>query len=266
MSAPFLESRHESMKKLRILIVDDEPLARARIRSLLGDDSSVEIIGECANGIEALAAIRREGPEIVFLDVQMPGCGGLELLAELPPEKRPAVILATAHDRFAVEAFSAQVVDYLLKPFGRERFRIALKRAVDHIDAQRAGSLAARIEGILDSPQARPSRLLVKSGGRMIFIAPSDIVWVEADNNYCVLNLANSKRLMIREKLSSLEKRLGASCAVRVNRSALVHVDQVQELLPGKYGDHVVLLRNGVRLPLSRSLRGRFEKLVTSGP
>jgi len=144
------------MTKPRILIVDDEPLARARIRSLLGDDSSVEIVGECANGIEALAAIRRERPEIIFLDVQMPGCNGLELLAELPAEKRPAVILATAHDRFALDAFSEQVVDYLLKPFDKERFQTALKRAIDHFETRRAGNLAAQIEGILNSPRTGP--------------------------------------------------------------------------------------------------------------
>lgn len=253
------------MSKPRILIVDDEPLARTRVRALLRDDSSVEIIGECSNGIEALAAIRREQPEIVFLDVQMPGCDGLELLAELPPQKRPAIILATAHDRFAIDAFSAQVVDYLLKPFDRERFRTALKRAVDYVNAQRTGDLAVRIESVLStSPARRPRRLLVKSDGRTIFITPDDIVWVEAESNYSVLHLTSTKRLLLRETLSSLEKRLGASSFARVNRSALAHVDQVQELLHGKYGDHLVLLRNGVRLPLSRNLRSRFEKLVTN--
>jgi|HubBroStandDraft_1064217.scaffolds.fasta_scaffold16784_2 two-component system LytT family response regulator len=251
------------MTKPRILIVDDEPLARARIRTLLSDDPSVEVVGECANGIEALEAIRRERPEIVFLDVQMPGRDGLSVLAELPADQRPSVILVTAHDRFAVDAFSAQVVDYLLKPFDRKRFQTALRRAVDHADARRAGSLAKRIEGILSASPARSPRLLVRSEGRMIFLSPGDIVWIEAENNYCVLHLVNTKRLMLRETLSSLEKRLGASSFARVSRSALVQVDQVQELLPGNYGDHLVLLRNGVRLPLSRNLRGRFERLLT---
>jgi two-component system LytT family response regulator len=253
------------MTKPRILIVDDEPLARARVRALLRDNSSVEIIGECADGVEALAAIRRDRPEIVFLDIQMPGRDGMELLAELPADNRPAIILATAHERFAVDAFTAQVADYLLKPFDKARLQVALKRAIDYCRAQREGDLAVRIEGMLATSAARrPARLLVRSAGRVIFIAPSDIVWVEAENNYCVLHLGGAGRLMLRETLSSLEKRIGASDIARVNRSALVHVDQVQELLPGKFGDYLVLLRNGVRLPLSRNLRGRFEKIVAN--
>jgi len=253
------------MAKPRILIVDDEPLARERIRKLLGGESSVEIVGECENGLEALAAIRREHPAIVFLDVEMPGCNGLELLARIPAEERPAIVLTTAHERFAVDAFSAQVVDYLLKPFDAGRLRVALKRALDHVDALRSGDLAQQIESLITkAPVRQPARLLVKCDGRMIFVDPKEIVWVEAENNYCAIHLASAKRLLVRETLSSLEERLGTSSVVRVNRSALVNGEQVQELLPANYGDHFVLLRNGVRIPLSRSRRGRLEAALTS--
>jgi two-component system LytT family response regulator len=255
------------MAPLRILIVDDEPLARERVRSFLRDSPGLEVCGECSSGAEALAAIRRESPDIMFLDVQMPGRDGLQVLAELPPDRRPATILATAHDRFALDAFAVQVVDYLLKPFDRARFKLALKRAVDHVGARRTSDLGTRLETALAGAQApKAERVVVKVDGRHLFLDPDDIEWVEAEANYSTLHLGSAKRLMVRETLSSLEKRLGPRRFARVNRSALVHVAQLQELQPSKYGDYVVILRSGVRLPLSRSLRGRLAGLVAAAP
>ncbi len=251
------------MKKLRVLIVDDEPLARERIRLFLGENPAMEVAGECGDGIEALELIRNGHPDIVFLDVQIPGRDGLQLMAELPPAHRPAIILATAHERFAVEAFTAHAVDYLLKPFDRKRFHDALKRAIDHIDSKQAVGLGARLEEMLATSKVRPAeRLAVKADGRVLFLKANEVVWVEAANNYCSLHLANGKHVMVRETLSAIEARLDTSRFARVNRSALVHLDQVQELQAAKYGDHTVVLRNGIRLPLSRSLRGRLGKIV----
>jgi two-component system LytT family response regulator len=253
--------------KLRILIVDDEPLARARVRSFAGDLPDVEVAGECGNGIEALAMIRSDRPDIAFVDVQMPGCTGLQLMGELPPEQRPAIILVTAHEKFAVEAFDAHAVDYLLKPFDRVRFHRALRRAVDHIRVRRAGDLGNRIEGLLAAaPERKAGRLVVRADGRVLFLKPEDIVWVEAANNYCNLHLAGAKRVLVRETLSSIEQRLASASFARVNRSALVHMDQVLELQSEKYGDYVVVLRSGARLPLSRSLRGRLGKFMADAP
>jgi two-component system, LytTR family, response regulator len=254
------------MTKLRTFIVDDEMLARDRVRSFLCEDPSVEIAGEYGDGIEALAAIREKRPDIVFLDVQMPGCDSFQLLSALPPEERPAIVIATAHERFAVSAFAEEAVDYLLKPFSRERFRVALKRAIEFIRKRRSVDLGTQIETMIAAgPGAQPGRMTVKVDGRLIFIKPDDVVWVEAANNYATLHLANNKRLLVRETLSSLEGRLGTARFARVNRSALVHVDQVLEMQPSKYGDYTVLLRNGMSLPLSRNLRGGFEKFVTKG-
>jgi len=252
------------MTKLRALIVDDEPLARARVRAFMGDNPSVEIAGEYGNGIDALVAIRAERPDIVFLDVQMPGCDGFQMLSELPPDQRPAIVIVTAHDHFALDGFAVQAIDYLLKPFDRERFHLALDRAVKHVHTRRAGDLGAKIEGILaSSSESQPGRLAVKTDGRLVFMKPNDIIWIEAANNYANIHIVGGKRLLVRETLSSLEKRLASSTFTRVNRSALVHLDQVQELRPVEYGDFSVMLRNGTRLPLSRRLRGRFEKTVT---
>ena len=257
--------RIATVTKLRVLIIDDEPLARARVRGFLRSNPDVEVAGECQDGIEALAAIRSERPDIAFLDIQMPGYDGLQVLEELSVNERPAIILVTAHDRFAVDAFAAQVIDYLLKPFDRKRFDLALNRAVGHIRTQRDGDLGKRVEGLLASVPRQDGRVAVKTDGRVVFLKLGDISWVEAANNYSILHLGASKRLLLREALSSLEKRLGASSFARVNRSALVHVDQLQELQPAKYGDYVVLLRDGTRLSLSRKLRGRLEKLVQDG-
>ncbi len=250
------------MTKLKILIVDDEPLARERIRSFLRDNRSVEISGEFGEGTGALEAIRGAPPDIVFLDVEMPGCDGIQLLEGLPPGRRPAIIMATAHHRFAVDAFSHEVVDYLLKPFDRVRFGRALERAIGFLDARRAGDVERRVEGVLKAVlDRRPEQVVVKADGRHVFLRPGEIVWVAAANNYCTLHLAGSKRLLLRETLTSIEGRLGPSFA-RVNRSALVNLGEIQELQPSRYGDYLVLLRNGERLPLSRSLRGRFRDIA----
>jgi two-component system LytT family response regulator len=248
------------------LIVDDERLARERMRNFLREESSVEIIGECGSGTEAAAAIRHQHPDVVFLDVNMPGGDGLQVVAELPGPARPEIIFVTAHDSFALEAFGVQAVDYVLKPFDRERLRLALSRASEKIRIQRAAALNLRPANPLPAePEPRTERLAFKADGRVVFLKSSDIVWVEAANNYSILHLAGAADLTLRETLSALETRLGAVNFARVNRSALVHVDQIQELQPAQYGDYTVLLRNGQSLPLSRNLRGRLEKFMSDG-
>lgn len=252
--------------KLRVLIVDDEPLARSRVRAFLECDATLEIAGECACGTTALAAIERDRPDIVFLDMQMPGCTGLELAARLPEAPRPAIIFVTAHEQFAVEAFAAQAVDYLLKPFDAERLQLAVRRAAEYLRHRRVEDLSARVETLLaQSNERTPERLAFKAEGRVIFLRPNEIVWVEAANNYAILHLADGKRLMLRETLSALEERLGTVHFARVNRSALVRIDEVRELQPANYGDYAVVLRSGLRLPLSRALRGRLAQLVANG-
>jgi two-component system LytT family response regulator len=249
------------MTKLRIVIVDDEVLARERLRLLLGRNGSVEIIAECCNGIEALEAVDRDHPDVVFLDVQMPGLSGLEAIERLSPAERPAIIFVTAHDRFAVEAFAMQATDYLLKPFDEQRLQQALTRAVDHIKTQRSGELGRRLETLLAVPKVRSDRLAIRTEGRVVFVNQSEILWIEAANNYCILHLLEARRLMLRETLSSVQERLGSDTFARVNRSALVRIDQVMELHLIAHGDYVAILRDGTRLPLSRSLRGRLESI-----
>lgn len=247
------------MPKLRALIVDDEVLARERLRLFLSRDDRIEIVGECGDGLDALAAIQGQRPDLVFLDLQMPGCGGLEVVNRLPADSRPAIVFVTAHDRFAVDAFAAQAIDYLLKPFDAERLQQALARAFEHLAARRTGDLNRKLDTLLAAPKQRaPERLAVRTDGRVVFVKPAEIVWVEAANNYCVLHLADSRRLMLRETLSAIEQRLGFDQFARVNRSALVQIDRVKEFQSATYGDYIVVLDTGLRLPLSRSFRSRL--------
>lgn len=255
------------MNKLRILIVDDEPLARERVRAMLRSEPAAEIIGECGNGTDAIARIRQDRPDIVFLDMQMPGADGLQVVSQLPPGERPAIIFVTAHDRFAVDAFGVHATDYLLKPFDQERFRQALARATEQIRTRRAGDLNTKLETLLaESGPApkKPTRLAFKSDGRVVFLKPEEIVRVEAADNYVLLHLVDAPRLMLRETMSALEERLGSDF-VRVNRSAIVRLEQVKELQPTFHGDYTVVLRDGTRLPLSRSQRGQLDKFLSPG-
>ena len=251
------------MPKIRTLIVDDEPLARERLRSMLQSEASVEIVGECRSGTDAIATIKRTPLDLVFLDMQMPGCDGLQVLAELPQENRPAIVFATAHERFALDAFEVQAVDYLLKPFDGERFQTALRRVQEFLQRRSVGAPSADpADGGGAPPRGavKNERLTVKADGRLVFLRSEEIVWVEAADNYVVLHLATG-RLMLRETMAAIEARLGTTNFARINRSALVHRDQIKELQPGLHGYYVVLLRDGSKLPLSRSLRGRLDQL-----
>ncbi len=252
------------MAKIRTLIVDDEPLARERLRGMLAAEDSVEIVGECRSGTEAIATLKRTPLDLVFLDMQMPGCDGLQVLAELPETNRPAIVFATAHERFALDAFEVQAVDYLLKPFDRERFQTALRRVREFLSLRSAGTRSE--EGVMDTGRGavKNERLTVKADGRLVSLRSEEIIWVEAADNYVVLHLLTG-RLMLRETMSAIAARLGATNFARINRSAMVHRDQIKELQPGNHGDYVVLMRDGTKLPLSRSLRGQLDRVMGSG-
>jgi len=243
---------------IRTLIVDDEPLARERLRGFLKAEADLEVIGECGSGTEAIATIRSAAPDLVFLDMQMPGCNGLQVLAELPEDRRPAIVFATAHEKFAVDAFDVSAVDYLLKPFDRDRFAQALRRVRDHMQRRRDPA------GPAPAPAAKPDRITVKADGRLVFLKPDEIVRVEAADNYVMLHLVNG-RLMLRETMTAIETRLGTASFVRVNRSAIVHFDQIKEIQPAQHGDYTVVLRDGTKLPLSRSLRGQLDRFAGKG-
>ena len=250
---------------IRALIADDEPLARERIRTLAAADPELEIVGECAHGREAVEAIRREAPDLLFLDVQMPGLDGFGVLQAVGPERMPATIFVTAYDRYALRAFEVAAVDYLLKPFDRERFQKALRRAKGWLRQKRRDvsqdDVNRRLLAALESLRPEPrylERLMVKSAGRILFLPAAEIDWIEATGNYVRLHAGRDAHLL-RDTMRNLETGLDPARFVRIHRSAIVNIERVQEMHPWFHGDFEVLLRGGRRLTLSRGYRHRLE-------
>lgn len=247
---------------IRTLIVDDEPLARQRLRKLLEADPDIVILGECGDGQEAVAELRRLRPDLVFLDVQMPALDGFGVLHELAGTALPVVIFVTAHDRYALKAFEVHALDYLLKPFDRTRFAAALERAKAQVRQGSASALSERLEELLQSIDGRPrgpERLIVKSAGRSYFVRIADIDWIEAAGNYVRLHVGKDEHLL-RESLTALEHRLDARRFVRIHRSTIVNLERIRELQPAFHGDYVIILHDGTELALSRSCRDPLEK------
>jgi two-component system LytT family response regulator len=248
--------------KLRTLIVDDEPLARERIKRFLGDEGEIEIIGECGNGTDAIAAIKRDSPDLVFLDIQMPEQTGFDVVRSLNG-KMPAIVFVTAYDQYALQAFDVHALDYLLKPFTRERIHRAVSRARESIESRRGGSIDERlITLIADLKQEKKylERLVVKTTGRVFFLRTDEIDWIEAAGNYVKLHVGRETH-MIRETMNGIEGKLDPDKFLRIHRSTVVHIDRIKELHPMFSGDYAVILRDNTELALSRNYRERFLEL-----
>ena len=247
--------------KIRVLIVDDEALGRSRVRHLLKNETDCEIIGECSDGQEALAALHTLQPDLLFLDVQMPELNGFEVLAQLPARQLPVVIFVTAFDQFAIKAFEAQALDYLLKPFDDDRFHESLERARIQVAQRESSSFSERLLSLVKdcSPQKQwMTRMAVKSDGRMVFLNVLEIDHIEAVGNYLKLH-AGSETHMLRGRLSELEKRLDPGRFFRVHRSRIVNLDRVKEFQPLFKGEGVIILKNGSRLGVSRGCSQRLQ-------
>lgn len=253
---------------IRALIVDDELLARERLVQFCAEETDLEIVGQCANGTEAIAAIRAQSPDLVFLDVQMPEKDGFGVLAEVAPEKMPAVIFVTAYDQFALKAFEVHAVDYLLKPFDHERFRKALERAREQIRRPRSGDLSYQLHALLASlqPGALPlNRLAVKSSSGVVFVRTDELDWIQAADNYVELH-AGPNSYQHRETLTALEERLPSARFLRISRSLIVNLERIKELQPLSHGDYAVVLADGTRLTLSRNYRAALQQLLGKLP
>jgi two-component system LytT family response regulator len=249
---------------LRALIVDDEPLARQRVRDLLAHETEVEIAGEARDGYEAAESIRNLSPDVVFLDVQMPEMDGFGVIESIGVERFPAVIFTTAYDQYAIHAFEVSAVDYLLKPLDSDRFHQALERA--RAQRGRREDLRAELLGLLQSLPARPrylDRLVVRSGGRIAFLHTEEIDCIEACGNYVKLCLGVEEHLL-RMTMSALEGRLDPERFVRIHRSTIVNVERVKELQSTFHGEYVVILRTGRRVTLSRGYRERLQRILDS--
>src|SRR5215475_13951716 len=234
--------------KIRTLIVDDEPLARSNIAVLLGDDPEIQIIGECGSGAEALGEIRVARPDLLFLDVQMPECDGFDVLEMLGNDLPPAVIFVTAYDQYALRAFEAGALDYLLKPFDNARFELALARGKHRILGTSHGENVRR----------NPERIVIKSAGEVCFIKIQDIDWIEAADYYACLHVGQRSHLL-RRSLGDLEAELDCDLFCRVHRSSIVNLDRVSSLKLREDGEYEVLLQTGARVRMSRRYRKELE-------
>jgi len=256
------------MIKLRTLIVDDERLARQKLRTLLQRHGDVELVGESADGDAALADIAKHHPDVVFLDVRMPGKNGFDVVKALPGGAAPHVVFVTAYGDHAVEAFEVEAVDYLLKPFDRQRLDRAVARLRGRIGEPgkalaRLGDLVMRLEGSLPPPAAGASappleRVAVKKDGRTLLVPTTDIDWIEAVDKYVRLH-AKGARYLHREALSALERQLDPNCFLRIHRGTIVNIQRVREIHPGVGDEPNVVLADGTRLPLSRRYRARLR-------
>jgi two-component system LytT family response regulator len=250
--------------KIRTFVVDDEPLARQRLLTLLEAEPDIELVGESADGRQAVAALRAQQPDLLFLDVQMPLLDGFGVLAALDAEHLPAVVFVTAYDRYALQAFEVHALDYLLKPFDRERFGKALERARAQLRQEQSADANQKLLALLhDVREARrpAERLVVKSGSRVSFVRVEEIDWIEAAGNYLRLHVGSETHLL-RETMSRLEERLDGKQFLRIHRSTIVNVERIRELQPSFHGDYLVLLRDGTELTLSRGFRDKLQELL----
>jgi len=251
-------------KRLRAIIVDDEPPGRQKIREMLKGEPDVEVLAECTNGSEAVGAIRSKSPDLVFLDIQMPGLDGFGVLEALGDNHHPAVIFVMAYDRYALQAFEVHALDYLLKPFDEDRFQLALQRARTQIEQEKQGDSRQRLLSLLEGMRAarkHANRLVVKSGGRMFFLKTDDIDWIEAAGNYVRLHVGTDTHLL-RETMGAIQKKLDPNQFMRIHRSTFVNLEKIKELQPWFHGEHVVILRDGTQLTMSRGYRSNIPELL----
>jgi len=251
--------------KIRTVIVDDEELARDRIQTLLEQQSDVEIVGVCTDGPSAVETIDRTQPDLVFLDVQMPGMNGFEVVDNLERTKLPAVVFVTAHDAHALKAFEIHALDFLLKPFDQTRFEKALERARGQLTQSKGTTiLDSRLVSLLEElheERKYSERLIVKSSGRVFFVRTEEIDWVEASGNYVKIHTKSDAHLL-RESMKNMEAKLDPRTFVRIHRSAIVNIDHIKELEPWFHGEYIVIMRDGTRLTASRVFSDRLSALI----
>ena len=243
---------------IRALIVDDEPLARRGLRARLEQQSDIEVVGECSKGREAVAAIRRIGPDLVFLDLVMPGLGGFDVVERIGPARMPMVVFVTAHDEHAIRAFEVEAVDYLLKPIEDERFGRALDRVRNRMSERGDGSLARRLTALLGGGAAQ--RIAVRDRGRILLLFAKEIECVEAEGDYASLRVGE-KSYLVRETMAAMEARLGPGF-LRIHRSVIVNAARIRELRPQPNGEFMVVLHSGLEVRASRGYADRLRGVI----
>lgn len=251
-------------EKIRAVIVDDEPLARRRVRKLLSADSEIDIICECSNGNDAITTLQTQNPHLVFLDVQMPQINGFDVLEAIDKEKMPLVIFVTAYDKYAVRAFEVHAIDYLLKPYSVSRFQEAVQQAKHRLQTECNEEITARTFALLEELKNNIGyleRLTVKTNDCVLFIKVADIDWIEAHDKYVRLHVGKESHLL-REAIGNLEARLDPKKFLRIHRSHIVNIDRIQKLEAWFHNEYQVVLRDGTKLIMSRSQRKRLSEIL----
>lgn len=262
------------MSNIRAVIVDDEGLARDTLQLLLDSHDDIEVVAICENGEEAVKAIGTTQPDLVFLDIQMPVMNGFEVIESIGPANMPVVIFVTAYDQYALRAFEAQALDYLLKPFDDDRFEQALDRVRTMIRQQQVGELGARLAALVAGNESTPvpsaesqgqylQRIMIKSRQSMYFLRAVDVDWIEAAGDYVSIH-AGGKSHLLRETMSGMQQKLDPAQFVRIHRSSIVRIDSIQEVKPYFHGDYIIILKNGKELKLSRRYWENVEKVLKS--
>jgi len=246
------------MQDIKILIVDDEAPARKKIRSYLKNEKAIASIEEAENGIEAVQKINGQKPDLVFLDIQMPGMTGFEVIETIGIDDMPVVVFVTAYDQYAIDAFEVQAIDYLLKPFDQDRFQKSFNRALEQIELKKNNvAILKNLLNEIDKGRTYLDRIMVNEGSRYFFAPTNKIMYISAEEKY--VNLHTEKdRYLIRETMSNLERQLDPNKFKRIHRSYIVNIDFIKEMQPWSHGDYVVILKNGTKLTLSRRFRDQL--------
>ncbi len=257
------------MKTIRVAIADDEPLARERVRSMLEEHERFSIVADCKDGVETVEALTQNEIDLLFLDVQMPGLDAFQILESLGTAPVPIVVFVTAFDDYALRAFEVSALDYLLKPFDRERFEKTLSRVEERLAGRQGTEMSAELREFLGSlattvAPRHVSRFSVKANGEIYFVRAEDVDWIDAEGNYVTLHAAG-RRHLVRDTIKSLEARLDPAKFVRVHRSAIINVDRLRKLQPYFHGEYIVTLQDGTTLTSSRTYSDRLRALLEQG-
>lgn len=257
--------------KISVVIVDDESLAREKIRLLLSKERDFEIVAECADAKNAIVKIKMLKPRLIFLDIQMPGMDGFEMLKQLKMKNRPVIIFTTAYDKYAIKAFDIYALDYLLKPFDKERFHLSLQRTREHLSGKNAAD--ERIIDLLTDLSTKKglgtkkplydTRMIIRQSGRIFFLKINQIEYIEASGNYMKIH-SNDESYLLRDTLNAMEKKLDPENFIRIHRSVIVNIEFIKEIKPWFNGEYLVFLKNGTKLTSSKTYKNNFLKLSTA--
>lgn len=251
---------------IRTIIADDERLAREKLRILLTSEPKVKVVAECRDGRQTISALRKHCADLLLLDIQMPGMDGFQVLSELSPEEMPVVIFTSAYDQYAIRAFETHALDYLLKPFDRERLHHAIERARSELNKSQEREITHRLLSLLsrvksEVPASLDDRLVIKAKGRVVFLSLDEIDWIEASANYVRLNVGQESHLF-RETISRISERLNPNRFIRIHRSTIVNIRKIKELIPVNSGEYIVVLKSGKELSCSRGYRAAVQSII----